>query len=249
MNLADVLNDPPKPHKDAADQYIVMGLTVDALKFISDNVDRTCATLETGSGLSTIAFALTGARHVAISPADYEFEIIKGYCRERQIPTEQIEFIVGGSERVLPRLELPALDLVLIDGRHGFPAPYIDWFYTAGNLKKGGHVIVDDVWVWSGQVLHDFLDAQPEWQLVADFGSRTSVFKKLDDGSELLEWTQQPFVARTGRLRWIDGQLSLAAAAPPARGSSVVGRALADLGRGDLRALSRKIKRRLGPRS
>jgi predicted O-methyltransferase YrrM len=245
MNLTDILNDPPKPHKGAEDQYIVMGLTTDALKFIYDNVDQTSATLETGSGLSTIAFALTGSRHFVISPAGYEFEIIKDYCRERHISTSQISFVESPSETALPTMELPALDLVLIDGRHGFPAPYIDWFYTAGKLKRGGHVVVDDVWVWSGQVLHDFLDAQPEWELVADFGSRTSVFRKLEEGSEVLEWTQQPLVARGGRLKWIDGEPRLDAP-PPADNSTAVGRALGDLRKGDFGSLAKKISRRLG---
>lgn len=245
MNLDDVLKDPPRPHKGSGDDYIVMGLTLDALRFIGDHVDATCASLETGSGLSTIAFALTGSRHTAISPADYEFDIIRDYCRERGIPTEQIEFVVSPSELALPSMKLPALDLVLIDGRHGFPAPYIDWFYTAGKLKTGGHVVVDDVWVWSGQVLHDFLDAQPEWEFVTQFGGRTSIFRKTGEGSEWQEWTRQPLVARGGRLKWIDGQARLdEASAPPA--GSAAGRALGDLRRGDFGALARKISRRLG---
>jgi hypothetical protein len=36
------------------------------------------------------------------------------------------------------------LDLVLIDGDHAFPASFIDWYYTAEQVKLGGYVIVDD---------------------------------------------------------------------------------------------------------
>jgi hypothetical protein len=49
-------------------------------------------------------------------------------------------------------VELDPLDLVLVDGSHSFPQVFfIDWFYTAGALKIGGHLLVDDVHVWTGR--------------------------------------------------------------------------------------------------
>jgi Methyltransferase domain len=237
MDLADVLKDPPKPHRALDGQLMVMGLTIEALQFIYDNVDSSCATLETGCGLSTVVFALTGSRHWAISPSDQEFEIVDRYCRDRRIRTEQVTFVKDASESILPGLRLPALDLILIDGRHGFPAPYIDWFYTASRLKPGGHLVVDDVWLWSVQILHDFLMAQPEWRHVAYFERRTSVFKKLGEGSERLEWTQQPLVARGGRMKWIDGQVRM----DP--GPSALRAAFEHLFRGEILLLSQKVRR------
>src|SRR5882724_5531447 len=157
MNLSDVLNDPPKPHEG-----MFMGLTEAALTFIYENINDQCNTLETGCGLSTAVFALTGSRHTVIAPAPREFEITKAYCRDHGRATTQIDFITAPSQKVLPNLEPLPLDLVLIDGGHGFPTPYVDWFYTAGRLKKGGYLIVDDVWVWSCQILRDFLIEQPQ---------------------------------------------------------------------------------------
>lgn len=249
MDLTDVLNDPPKPHEDGRGGFMVMGLTEPALRFIYENVDESCVTLETGCGLSTVVFALKGSRHTVIAPAPDEFEITKTYCRERGIPTGQIDFIAEPSQTVLPALESPPLDLVLIDGGHGFPAPYIDWFYTAGKLKRGGLLVVDDVWLWSCQMLRDFLAEQPQWEFVAEYEGRSAVFKKLEDGSEWLEWTQQPHVARGGRLKYVGGELRLDEPAAAAPDSTALGRALGDLRRGDFRAVGRKIARRvLGPR-
>jgi len=245
LRLDDVLNDPPKPHKALDGGFIVLSLRREALQFIHDHADRTSTTLETGCGLSTVVFAMTGARHWSISPATHEADIVVRYCRERQVPTEQLTFIAGTSEHVLPALQTPGLDLVLIDGRHGFPAPYIDWFYTAGRLKRGGYLIVDDVWLWSVQILHDFLEAQPEWQLVADFGRRTSVFKKLGEGSELLEWTEQPLVARSGRMKWINGKTHFH---DPRANPSALRRAFDLLRRGEIRALSEKARRKIRTR-
>lgn len=240
MNLNDVLNDPPAPHEG-----MVMGLTEGALKFISENVDERCHTLETGCGLSTVVFALTGARHTVIAPAPSEFEITKSYCRDRGIPTDQINFIAEPSQKVLPGLESPPLDLVLIDGGHGFPTPYVDWFYTAGKLKVGGFLIVDDVWLWSCQILRDFLIEQPHWQFVAEYSERTTVFRKLKDGSEWLEWTEQPLPARGGRIKWIDGQVVMDQPAVAGGNVAAFKRGVEDLKRGDFKVLASKVKRRL----
>jgi hypothetical protein len=242
MNLSDVLNDPPKPHEDGQGGFMVMGLTEPAIKFIYENIDESSATLETGCGLSTAVFALRNSRHTVIAPAPGEFEIIKSYCRDREIPTGQIDFITEPSQKILPVLELPSLDLVLIDGGHGFPTPYIDWFYTAGKLKKGGFLLVDDVWLWSCQMLRDFLVEQPQWEFIADYEGRTAVFRKIEDGSEWLEWTQQPHVARGGTLKYVDGQLRFDETQRVAN-SSALGRACNDLKTGNFRALGRKIAR------
>jgi len=221
---------------------MVWGLTEAALKFIYENIDDQCTTLETGCGLSTVVFALKRSRHTVIAPAPTEFEITRSYCRDRKIPTSQITFITEPSQKVLPALESSPLDLVLIDGGHGFPTPYIDWFYTAGKLKTGGLLLVDDIGVWSCQILRDFLIEQPHWELVAEFEERTAVFRKIRDGSEWLEWTHQPRVARGGRVKWIDGQLVW----NTTRGSSsAIQRVFSDLKNGEFGALRNKIARRV----
>lgn len=239
MNLNDLLNDPPRPHEG-----MVMGLTEAALAFIYENINDGCNTLETGCGLSTVVFALTGSRHIVIAPAPSEFEITKAYCHERGIPTGQIEFIAEPSQKVLPALEPPPLDLVLIDGGHGFPTPYVDWFYTAGKLKKGGFLIVDDVWLWSCQILRDFLNEQPQWEFVAEYDRRTTIFRKIEDGSEWLEWTEQPLPARGGRIKWIEGQVVMDE--PVAVGGmAAFKRGMGDLKRGNFKILADKISRRI----
>ena len=239
MNLSDVFNDPPRPHEG-----MVMGLVEAAVNFIYENVDNQCRTLETGCGLSTVAFALRESRHTVIAPALSEFEIIKKYCRDRGIQTSQIEFIAEPSQKVLPGLEPTPLDLVLIDGGHGFPTPYVDWFYTAGRLKKGGFLVVDDVWLWSCRILRDFLVEQPQWKFVEEYGERTTIFQKLDDGSEWLEWTEQPLSARGGKMKWIDGKCVFD---EPAADDNLAAlkRVVNDLKRGDFKVVAQKIGRRL----
>lgn len=241
--LDEVLRDPPRPHEQDGN-YVSMALPGDALRFIHRHLDGSGASLETGCGCSTVVFAMTGARHTVVAPLSSEFDALRDYCAERGIATDRVEFVVGPSQSVLPALDTGPLDLVLIDGCHGFPAPYLDWFHTAGALRIGGHLVVDDTWIWSCQILRDFLAAQPEWELVAEYADRTAVFRKLAHGAELLDWNDQPLVATAGRRKIIDGKLRYRTRFR----HTPVGRALGDLRRGDFKTLGRKIRNRLFPR-
>lgn len=120
---------------------------------------------------------------------------IKEYCQKNQIYSDNIDFHVDISEKVLPSLPVNDLDLVLIDGRHGFPSPFIDWYYTCNKLKIGGMMMIDDTQIWTGAVLKDFLLSEPEWELKADLSSKTAVFVKLKEGSHSKTWSEQRFIA------------------------------------------------------
>jgi hypothetical protein len=194
-SLAELLADPPVVHRDGAGNRVTWQASDEVLRVIDGHVHDGSRTIETGEGLTTILFALKRAHHICVSPNEEAIELIKSYCDSKAIATDRLQFEVDCSENALPRLKLTALDLVLIDGRHGFPAPFIDWHYTAAALKVGGLVIVDDTQIWTGQVLREFLIAEPEWDLVHDFWPRSAIFLKTREGDHAKEWVHQPFVA------------------------------------------------------
>jgi len=151
-------------------------------------------TLETGTGASTVVFAASGARHVAISPAPMEHEEIAVYCGEQGIDLSGVRFIEQPSHLALLHDWQPEpLDIVLIDGAHRFPFPILDWFYTAPHLRKGGWVLVDDAFLGSVNVLVSFLRSDPSWSLEGVFGERTACFRKLGDEAEKYDWLDSPF--------------------------------------------------------
>ena len=201
MNLAQILENPPAPHRDELGQPVLWGLTNEVLHFIEERVGPGSRTLETGCGVSTVLFALTGAQHICIAPGREEIERLQAYCLQNEICTSDITFHVEVSENALPALKCEPLDLVLIDGRHGFPAPFIDFYYTAGKLKVGGLLVVDDTWLWTGEILKQYLLSEPEWKHEAEFSQRTSVFRKLGEGSESKEWCHQSFVVDHSRFK------------------------------------------------
>jgi predicted O-methyltransferase YrrM len=171
----------------------------EAVAFLAGQGGPDRCTLETGAGLSTIVLARQGGQHICVTPSGDEIARIQARCAEDGIDLGRVRFVCECSEIALPKLDLPPLDMVLIDGAHGFPLPQIDFYYTAAALKIGGLMVIDDAHIWSCAILVDYLREEPGWQLVSMVGRRTAVFRKLAE-FHYQEFRQQPYVARRTRL-------------------------------------------------
>jgi hypothetical protein len=170
--------DPPSLHG----QGNYFGLGWPALEWIERTVTPEMTTLETGSGGSTIVFAAAGSDHTAISPAAEEHERLAAWCEHEGISTERVHFIAEPSHEALLRTwYAQPLDLVLIDGAHGFPYPALDWFLTAQHLKIGGHVVLDDAFLPSVNMVVRYLRDSADWEMLPPLGYRTVAFRKLGD--------------------------------------------------------------------
>lgn len=203
MTITDLLRDDPHFHFDSSGRPACWTLDPEVLSFLEPLVENGMRTLETGAGISTVFFALRGASHISITPDTRESELIQRYCQTRDISLQQVKFIIARSEDVLPRLDLDHLDMVLIDGGHGFPIPFIDWFYTSKLLRLGGLMIVDDTWIKTGRILSEFMAVDPHWKLLKEF-TRTSIFEKLSHGGHLSEWTDQPYIKEAFPSSFVD---------------------------------------------
>ena len=170
-------------------------LGVEFLRWIIEHLPEQAHTLETGCGYSTLTLAFCGARHIAIAPDYEQHGRIKGWCHDHGIPVDQLTMMDAPSQDVLPTLETGALDLVLIDGCHAFPAPFLDWYYTAEQIRPGGWLIVDDCHIVTGRMLADFLDADSaRWQ-VSLRSFKTIIYQRISSEPVVkgLEWTDQPY--------------------------------------------------------
>lgn len=195
MELEELLRDPPKFHTDSKGNPVSWQLDEDVLRYINETITSQSKTLETGAGISTILFALKQSCHTCVVPDLSQIQKIKIYCEKNFIDTTNLHFAEGCSEKVLPGLEETGYDLVLIDGRHAFPSPFMDWYYTTPKLKVGGIMIIDDTHLWTGDVLLNFLAMEPEWEMTKSF-PRSAAFIKLNDGSHGKEWVHQPFLIK-----------------------------------------------------
>ena len=161
--LTDQLRrDPPGLHAGGEEYW---GLAWEALEWLERELRPGMATLETGSGASTLVFAAAGSDHEAVTPAADEEERFRAQAAARGIDASRVAFRIGLSHEVLPGLEQRPLDLVLVDGAHGFPYPTLDWWHVAPRVKVGGRVLLDDAYMPPVRAIVEALRADPSWEL------------------------------------------------------------------------------------
>ena len=199
MAVDELLANSPKFHVDRDGELASWAISETVLRFLDENLDSSFHTLETGAGFSTVVFAANNTRHTSVVPSYDEVERIREYCVAHGISTETVDFHIEKSEDVLPRLDPTELDLVLIDGSHSFPSPFIDWYFTAFRLRVGGILVIDDTELWTGHILKRFLEAEPGWTLCPEPFGMAAAFVKESAPPELGNWEDQPFVARRSR--------------------------------------------------
>jgi predicted O-methyltransferase YrrM len=229
MTLEELLKDSPRLHRIGSEP-VSYRLADRALLFIDQTVNEKSRTLETGAGISTVLFAIKEASHTCIVPDADLVSRIRSYCARMMVSARRIDFHIDKSERALPALPIGQLDLVLIDGGHAFPTPFIDWYYTADKLLVGGILMIDDTQLWTGHALKRFLIQEPEWELVEDISARTAIFVKQKEYNHAKWWGQQAYVVQNSK-RLIR--------------VSEVRQALEMLGRGEFGKLIEKVNARI----
>jgi Methyltransferase domain len=187
--ITDQLRAAPPGIHGAGDEY--WGLAWPALEWLERELRPGMATLETGSGASTIVFAAAGTDHVAVTPDPAEEERVRAACAELGVSSDAVSFRVGYSHDVLPHLADDPLDLVLLDGAHGFPYPTLDWWYLARRLVVGGRILLDDAYMPPVTVVADHARTSPAWEIEGSIGYRTAVIRKRSDVLPPFDWDGQ----------------------------------------------------------
>ncbi len=168
---------PPDVHGDGE----CWGLAWAALEWLELNVQPGWATLETGSGASTVVLAAAGATHEAVTPDPGEEDRVRQRCATLGIDARNVTFHIGPSHEVLPRWSPRPLDLVLVDGAHGFPYPVLDWWHVASHVRLGGTVLLDDAYLPAVAAIVDFARSSDAWRVDDAVSFRTARLTKLSD--------------------------------------------------------------------
>jgi hypothetical protein len=190
-----LLADRPAVHRlDLSDTPAVGLLATDpaCYRYLASVCRPGARTLETGAGLSTVLFAALGTEHICITPSKDESDRIGAYCEEHNIDLSSVRFIQARSDQALPGLEAEGLDVVLVDGAHGFPLPAVDWFYAGGRLRRGGVVVMDDTNLPAVRLVADYLDADQRWS-PQPRGATWAAWMRLHVSDLSEDWWEQPF--------------------------------------------------------
>jgi predicted O-methyltransferase YrrM len=196
--LDRLLADPPAVHAMQVGDDPEIGIWStdrDCYELLADHASPVARTLETGSGLSTVLLAALGAQHTCVTPAQDEADRIPGYCATHGIDTSSVTFEIGCSDEVLPRLSSePPLDLVPIDGNHGYPTPMLDWYSAGSRLRPGGLLVLDDIVLPAVAHLRAFLDRDPRFATDRRT-EKWAAYRRVTDGDLRQDWFEQPFYA------------------------------------------------------
>jgi len=137
---------------------------------------------ETGCGKSTVLFSNISKRHIVFSLDDRQDEsssvLFYEECPITKI--DRVELVPGPTQLTLPNYEFTEkLDIVLIDGPHGYPFPELEYFYFYPWIKPGGILIIDDVNIASIGRLANFV-AEDEMFEFVELVISTAVFKRTE---------------------------------------------------------------------
>jgi predicted O-methyltransferase YrrM len=149
---------------------------------------RVLRSVETGAGKSTLFFS-----HVSRNHTVFAIDIGNSLTRVREsslLKSEVVEFVEGPTQQTVPQYTFDEkLDIVLIDGPHGYPFPDLEYYYFYPHIAEGGILIIDDINIPSIRRMVEIVksDAMFECQQIIGktmFLKRTSapVFDPLADG-------------------------------------------------------------------
>ena len=189
-SIEDVIANRPKIHHDTGTYGIGPAVITELQRRLKPGMK----TMETGSGISTFVFALSGAYHTVITPDASEFVRMREFCGQLGIPLDRLTMVPESSHTALPKQPTDAFDVIFVDGCHGIPMVQVDYLFSALALKVGGTLMLDDVYLSPVTDLIDFLKQEPSWRFDGNFG-KTGFFTKMKSGEEIREWDSQPYVS------------------------------------------------------
>jgi hypothetical protein len=157
---------------------------------------------ETGCGRSTLLLSHMSQHHTVFAIDDRGDT--NSLARVQESPLlrrETSEFVLGPTQQTLPRHTFKdKLQLVFIDGPHGFPFPELEYYFFYPHLDAGALFILDDIHIPSIFRLFTFLREDAMFEFVGvtyatAFFRRTAApaFDPLGDGWWLQNYNRKRF--------------------------------------------------------
>ena len=203
MHVEQVLNDiialPPDWHGAGS-------LKSGVLKAIARHAAgmNVTATAETGSGKSSLLFSHLSPRHWVFAMDDGNGSV-RRVQESKLLKPGVVEFVEGPTQRTVPAFAFrEPLQMVMLDGPHGYPFHHLEYYYFYPHLAPGGVLILDDIDIPSIYDQYKFLKKDAMFELLevvhtTAFFRRTTapVFDPMADG-----WWLQGYNQRKKIIDW-----------------------------------------------
>jgi hypothetical protein len=119
---------------------------MEKLAEIGQNI-RIQHSVETGTGKSTLLLSHLSESHTVFTQDDSgNGDSLHATRNSTLLRKDRVSFVVGPTQKTLPKWNSQhPLQLVLIDGPHGYPFPELEYFCLYPCLETGGILIIDDI--------------------------------------------------------------------------------------------------------
>lgn len=144
------------------------------IAFHAGNAVRVSA--ETGAGKSTLLFSHLSRKHTVFA-LDWggSLSVVRS---SPLFNRSTVEIVEGATLKTLPSYEFrEKLQLVLIDGPHGYPFPDVEYWYLYPQIEEGGLLIIDDLHIPTIHNLFSFLKDDAMFELLEVAGT-TAIFRR-----------------------------------------------------------------------
>jgi predicted O-methyltransferase YrrM len=150
------------------------------------------AAVETGAGLSTLIFL----------QADLN---VTSYVNDEDLVTRMLNYLdlhpkesawdyqIGLSGDLLSS-NSKHHDIGLIDGGHGFPIPFVDFYFVNRGLSKGGILIIDDANLFAPrELINNLMELREQFKWISTSPSlKAYAFEKISDDTHLADFGGLP---------------------------------------------------------
>ena len=164
------------------DWHGVGSVSPNALRAIArhaDKVGRIRNSAETGSGKTTLLFSHLSSTHLTF--AIDEGNSISQVKNSPLFNARNVTFVEGCTQETLPGFNFQhKLQLVLIDGPHGYPFPDLEYFYFYPLLETGGLLLVDDIKIPTIRRMFEIISADDMFELLEIVDENLAFFKRTD---------------------------------------------------------------------
>ena len=175
MDLAQVLD---RLARLPEDWHAAGLLSVSALRAVARNAPGLIThSAETGAGRSTLLFSHLSDHHLVFAVNDGES--VTRVKESELLRAAAVQFVLGPTQRTLPGFEFEAqLDIVLLDGPHGYPFPDLEYFYLYPRIREGGLLVIDDIHIPTIRNLFRFVSEDDMFDLIQVVHGRTALFRR-----------------------------------------------------------------------
>jgi FkbM family methyltransferase len=192
--------------KSLLENYFAGDFSVDALERIewylaNYFVGKTVRSIETGCGSTTILFSNFSTKHTVYAADETpESTSVKDVIASCPLcKPETIEWVFGPTEKTLVDLDThDDVDIILLNGRHGFPIPDFEYLNLIRSLRIGGVLILNGIDIPTVKNLYDFI-SQDRNIRIHGLSRTTAFFQRFDTHyaePKKYEWWMQAYNAQ-----------------------------------------------------